>query len=100
VPIVEEGIFEGQVLQSALDHYLKHVQQPDAIILGCTHFPLIADTIRDYFPNKPLLIHSGEAIAEHLENNGCKPRKIEKTELKIFASENPDGLKRIAEHWL
>ncbi|WP_456389687.1 glutamate racemase [Hydrogenimonas sp.] len=100
VPIVEEGIFKGEVLQSALDHYFKALRPPDAIILGCTHFPLIADAIRDYFPNRPLLIHSGEAIAEYLENNGCKPRKQGKSDLKIFASENPDGLKRIAKKWL
>jgi len=100
VPIVEEGIFEGHLLQSVLDHYFKSVQQPDAIILGCTHFPLIADAIRNYFPNQPLLIHSGEAIAEHLEKHGYRPHHTHKSELKIFASENPDGLKRIAKQWL
>jgi len=100
VPIVEEGIFEGAVLQSTLDHYFEIIDPPDAVILGCTHFPLIADAIRDYFPNRPLLIHSGEAIAEHLESKGCKPRKNGKTDLRIFASENPEGLKKIAEKWL
>ena len=100
VPIVEEGLFDGSVLQSTLEHYFQKIEQPDAIILGCTHFPLIADAIRDYFPNRPLLIHSGEAIAEHLEKKGCKPRKNGKTDLKIFASENPEGLKKIAQKWL
>ena len=100
VPIVEEGLFDGAVLRSTLAHYFNTIEQPDAIILGCTHFPLIANAIRDYFPNHPLLIHSGEAIAEHLEDNGCKPRKNGTTNLKIFASENPEGLKKIAEKWL
>lgn len=100
VPIVEEGVFEGDLLESALNHYFKGIEPPDAIILGCTHFPLIADAIQGYFPNRPLLIHSGEAIAEHLEKMGCKPGSTTETELKIFASENPEGLKKIAEKWL
>ncbi|WP_457594951.1 glutamate racemase [Hydrogenimonas sp.] len=100
VPIVEEGIFDGAVLHSALDHYFEGVTPPDAIILGCTHFPLIAEAIGDYFPNRPLLIHSGEAIAEHLERSGYTPQKRGSTKLSIFASENPDGLKRMAQTWL
>ncbi|WP_457592300.1 glutamate racemase [Hydrogenimonas sp.] len=100
VPLVEEGIFEGAILKSTLDYYFKEIPSPDAIILGCTHFPLIADAIRDYFPNRPLLIHSGEAIAQHLERNGCKPGITEETKLTIFASENPDALKQIAKKWL
>ena len=100
VPIVEEGIFEGEVLQSALSYYMGNVNQPDAVILGCTHFPLIAEAIGSFFPNKPLLIHSGEAIAEYLENNGCLGYSKKETELKIFASENPEGLKSIAKKWL
>ena len=97
VPIVEEGLFDGAVLQSALEHYFKDLTPPDAIILGCTHFPLIAEAIRDYFPNRPLLIHSGEAIAEHLESESYAS---DQTELKIFASDNPDALKNIAGKWL
>ena len=100
VPVVEEGLFHGPVLHSVLDHYFKEIAAPDAVILGCTHFPLIAEAIRDYFPNRPLLIHSGEAIAEHLEEQGYTPNSVEHTNLRIFASENPDGLKKIAKRWL
>ncbi len=100
VPIVEEGIFSGALLQSALEHYFGGVEAPDAIILGCTHFPLIAEAIGNHFPNRPLLIHSGEAIAEHLQRCGHTPKRRDSTKLSIFASENPEGLKRIAQTWL
>jgi glutamate racemase len=100
VPIVEEGLFDGEVLQSTLHHYFKDIPSPDAIILGCTHFPLIAQAIENYFDTKPKLIHSGEAIVEYLESHYNFEKKFEKTELKIFASENPDGLKKIAKEWL
>ena len=100
VPLVEEEIFEGPLLQSVLDHYFAPLAPPDAIILGCTHFPLIADAIRDYFPQPPHLIHSGEAIAEYLRQEGYTPGRVETCELKIFASDNPDALKRTAKRWL
>ena len=66
VPIVEEGIFDGKVLDAMLEYYFKDIKTPDAIILGCTHFPLVSKAISKYFNNKPLLIHSGEAIVEYL----------------------------------
>lgn len=100
VPVVEEGLFEGPVLQSVLDHYFQTVTPPDAVILGCTHFPLIARAIQNFFPNTPLMIHSGEAIAEYLETEGYRCHSVERSELKIFASENPGNLKAIARKWL
>lgn len=100
VPIVEEGIFEGEVLESTLRHYFQDVQHPDAVILGCTHFPLISDKIESYFDSKPKMIHSGEAIVEYLQLHYDLERKFERCDLKIFASENPDGLKKVAKEWL
>lgn len=99
VPIVEEGIFEGEVLESAMRYYLSELKNPEALILGCTHFPLIKEALQKRFPNTKL-IHSGEAIVEYLETNfGCV-QKTDKTNLKLFASENPDGLKQVATTWL
>ena len=100
VPIVEEGLFEGEVLESTMHHYFNARTAPDAIILGCTHFPLIADAIGGYFKEKSLLIHSGEAIVEYLEHHYDCTRRFEKTEMKLFASENPDALKAVARKWL
>lgn len=99
VPVVEEGLFEGEVLNTIMHHYLKEVQTPDAVILGCTHFPLISKALQAYFPTS-LLIHSGEAIVEHLQNHFDFPKKYTKTKLKLFASENPDNLKATASKWL
>lgn len=100
VPIVEEGLFEGEILKSTLHHYFSELTAPDAIILGCTHFPLIADAIDDYFDKKSLLIHSGEAIVEYLERHYDFRDRFDHTKLRLFASENPDALKAVAKNWL
>ncbi len=100
VPIVEEGIFEGELLDAALRHYFADTKPPKAVILGCTHFPLIADKIRDYFGSETILIHSGEAIVEHLEREFEVKKRDKQCSLKLFASESPQNLKKIAGLWL
>jgi len=100
VPLVEEGIFNGEILTATMNHYFSNLKTPKAIILGCTHFPLIAKSLEGYFDEKPILIHSGEAIVEYLESRYKLSRRDEETALKIFASDNVAGLRKIAEMWL
>jgi glutamate racemase len=38
----------------------------DAIILGCTHYPLLIDKIRDYLLNEIAVIPQGKEVAESL----------------------------------
>ena len=99
VPIVEEGITHGKVLDAMLEYYFKDIEAPDTIILGCTHFPLVAQAIDKYFNNKPLLIHSGDAVVEYLLNKGYKPLE-KKPQITIYASDNVAGLRQIASQWL
>lgn len=100
VPIVEEGIFEGKILESTMEHYFSALlNKPEAIILGCTHFPFIASAIAKYFSNEPPLIHSGEAIMQYLRERyelDC----FKHTKVRYFASENPTALQKRAKEWL
>ena len=99
VPIVEEDIFEGKILDSTINHYFKDLLDIDAVILGCTHFPLIEDKISSYL-NNALTIHSGDAIVEFLKTEYDCSTRFNETKIKFFASENPDGLKKVANKWL
>ena len=67
VPIVEEGfIDEGNpVLEQAVKIYTKPFveQDVDTIILGCTHFPLVASAIKKEMGENVTLINMGEATA-------------------------------------
>jgi glutamate racemase len=99
VPIVEEGLFEGEVLASTIKHYFSNLESVDAVILGCTHFPLIEDKISSFL-NDAITIHSGDAIVEFLKSEYNCNNQFEKTSIKFFASENPKGLKKVAKQWL
>ena len=100
VPLVEEGIFGGDILKATMRHYFKEIPKPKAIILGCTHFPLIGNSLQSYFNKEPLLIHSGEAIVEYLGAKYDLPIRTKDAKLKIFASDNVIGLRKIAKEWL
>lgn len=99
VPIVEEGIFDGAILKATLDHYFKDLELIDAVILGCTHFPLIEKSISTYLDDA-ITIHSGDAIVDYLKVEYNCVSKFNETKTIFFASENPDSLKAVAKKWL
>lgn len=100
VPLVEEEIYNGAILEATFTHYFSNTKIPQAIILGCTHFPLISDALQKYFGKDTILVHSGDAIVEYLEKEFTFNTKYEKPILKFFASENPEALRTIAKKWL
>ena len=100
VPLVEEEIYSGAILQETFKHYFKNTTKPHAIILGCTHFPLISQELQNYFGEDTKLIHSGDAIVQYLESEFNFTKKYPEPEMKFFASENPEALRNIASKWL
>lgn len=101
VPMVEEGIFEGEFLQSAFKHYFANLTiRPDALILGCTHFPLIAPALQAYFGDKTRLIHSGDAIVGQLQKEFKLTSQKRKSKVSFYATSDVKALKRTACVWL
>ena len=66
VPLIENGYVrpEQPLLRLALQEYISQIAgfNSDTLILGCTHYPLVAPAIKEMLPNVAL-IDSGEAIA-------------------------------------
>ena len=50
VPLVEEGFKEHIVTREIIEYYLESMRNTDidAMILGCTHYPLLRSKIREY----------------------------------------------------
>jgi glutamate racemase len=48
VALAEEGLCHGPIAEGIARHYLDSifVEPPDTLLLGCTHFPMLAETIR------------------------------------------------------
>lgn len=65
VPLVEEGILSGEIAELILNNYLKHIlgKKIDTLILGCTHYPLLVETIQEISGQNVTLIDSGKETA-------------------------------------
>lgn len=66
VPAIEEGFFQHQIIDVLLQEYLarKELQDIEALILGCTHYPVIKESIRKFYPSSVTLIDSAAAVAD------------------------------------
>ncbi len=65
-PMIEEGFFNNTISQSVIETYLSdaHLQNIQALILGCTHYPLIKKEINQFYENAVSVIDSSEIVAE------------------------------------
>lgn len=70
VPLVEEGWLTDDVTYEVARRYLAHLVdcRVDALILGCTHYPLIKRVIADVMGRGTILIDSAEETALTVEN--------------------------------
>lgn len=68
VPMIEEGFFKKQISHDIIREYLKDpkISDIDALILGCTHYPLIKESISAYYNNKTIVLDSATMVAKKL----------------------------------
>ncbi|MFB1052186.1 glutamate racemase [Paraliobacillus sp. JSM ZJ581] len=69
VPMVEKGILTGEEAYRVVDESLqplKNEQIIDTLILGCTHYPLLKDTIQSVMGEEVTVISSGEETAREV----------------------------------
>ena len=69
VPLVEEGLLEGEIPEKVVAMYLQEFRDKgiDTLILGCTHYPLLKKLIQDFLPGVKV-VDSSEAVAVELES--------------------------------
>lgn len=101
VPLVENGYIDRDctVTQLVAKDYLEKIKAAgaDTLILGCTHFPIIADIIGDILPDVTL-INSGAAAAKAIAQTLNKSGKSGSSE--FFVSDNPVNFDAVARIFL
>lgn len=65
VPLIEAGDFSSPVMKKLIKKHLKSVKEVDTLILGCTHFPYIKDSILEQ-KSDLLVVESGVATANEV----------------------------------
>ncbi len=66
VPLAEEGWVDNDVARSTAALYLTSLKRSgiDTLVLGCTHYPLLAGVIADVMGDKVRLVDSAQTTAE------------------------------------
>lgn len=92
VPLAEEGWLEGPVPQQIAETYLQHIAEScDALILGCTHYPLLLPLLEKKWPNANF-IDSARSTAQHVAV------ELHKRDLLNQSETQPTHLFRVTDH--
>lgn len=69
VPLVEEGFKEHVVTEEVIEYYLDSLRNTeiDAMILGCTHYPLLRSKIRAFMGDKIQIVNPAYETAMDLK---------------------------------
>lgn len=69
VPMIEEGFHKNEISDQIIKQYLEKpvLEGIEALILGCTHYPLIKKTVSDYFGKGIEVIDSSLIVAAALK---------------------------------
>ncbi len=68
VPLVEEGVLAGEIVDRVVDMYLRDLKEAgvDTLILGCTHYPLLKTSIQKFMEGVNI-VDSSRSVAEVLK---------------------------------
>ena len=106
VPLVEEGWLTGDICREVAEQYLRPLmrQDIDTLILGCTHYPLLASTIQRVMGPGVALVDSAKQTVNEVRgvlmgsdtlcDHRLKPR------YRFFVTDEPTQFNRVGHHFL
>lgn len=107
VPLAEEGWHDDAIAREVVARYLEGLRDldVDALVLGCTHYPLLRGAIADVVGPAVTLIDSGEATAEavaaRLASSGDLAPGGEGPPLRrCFVTDVPEAFHEVASRFL
>ncbi|WP_207435069.1 glutamate racemase [Sabulibacter ruber] len=67
-PMIEEGFFNNTISESVIQTYLSDptLENIEALILGCTHYPLIKEQIARFYQGRVEVLDASELVARHV----------------------------------
>lgn len=110
VALAEEGMVDGPIAEAIARHYLaplfaeRAMAVSDSLVLGCTHFPALADTLRKVVGDSVTVIDSATTTADVVERELasndllCRARAVRPT--RYLATDAPERFARVAATFL
>ncbi len=102
VPLVEEGLLEDRITDDMVERYLSELKpyNVDALVLGCTHYPLLMNPIKRYMGPEVTLVNPAYETAKGLKDILAAKRllnaKNDKVTYDFYVSDGVDSFKAFA----
>jgi glutamate racemase len=113
VPLVEEGWVEHPVTEEVVGIYLSEAfadgfHDADALVLGCTHYPLLRALLRRAAPPHVSIVDSAESTARVVAGRlqtfvppaGAHEERRALPRIKFFATDSVEKFRRLGERFL
>lgn len=107
VPLVEEGLENDPLTSLVVHRYLSPLlsTEIDTLILGCTHYPVLKETIQKVVRHRQIeIVDSGQSIAplikQKIEDGEIERNHEDTTFLKVLATDTNSSFIEVAERIL
>jgi glutamate racemase len=108
VALAEEGWCSGPVVEAVahayLDDIFRHDPAIDTLLLGCTHFPVLAQTLAHVVGSEVAIVDSAQTTAQALEQElsrlGLARQEGAAAKLELLATDGPERFARVGSLFL
>ena len=106
VPLAEEGWTDHEATKLIVKEYLQELKQKDidTLILGCTHYPILASVIQSVMGDNIKLVDSGTAsssvVEDYLNGRGLRSPLGMQAEHEFYVTDIPTKFTEVAERFL
>ncbi len=116
VALAEEGLTDGPIVEAIAHRYLDplfavpEADRPDTLVLGCTHFPVLANALRNVVGEQIAIVDSAVtaalALEQELLRSGLRCTGLHRTEfasgrsLRLLATDGSDRFARVGSLFL
>lgn len=68
-PMIEEGFYTGNIATSVIENYLSQpeLENIEALLLACTHYPLIKSQIEDFYHHQVKVLDSTDVVSDYVK---------------------------------
>jgi glutamate racemase len=106
VPLAEEGWINHKATLLVAKEYLSELREKkiDSLVLGCTHYPILIDTIKKVIGKNVKLIDSGTPAArlveDYLNGRQLRNQSVHQGNSEFYVSDVPAKFREVAERFL
>src|SRR5215471_2303795 len=106
VALAEEGLTSGAIAELTAKRYLDPLKEakPEALVLGCTHFPALKTVIANVVGKRVKLVDSADttaqAVVQLLKRENLAAQKTARGRARFMVTDSPERFARVGEIFL